>query len=145
MEYLRTSQPEQILQSSLIVSIFFWYICSKEGCISYNVADGFITNIPAYKLVSSCPIDSTWYPFDDQTCDIKMGSWVYNGFKVNLKLQSSEAADISSYISNPEWDLLGAPAERHEIIYECCPEPYIGEYYMSNEQHCKKSCVTPKT
>ena len=56
-----------------------------------------------------------------------MGSWVYNGFKVNLKLQSEEA-DTSSYISNPEWELLGAPAERHEIIYECCPEPYIGEY-----------------
>ena len=64
-----------------------------------------------------------------------MGSWVYNGFKVNLKLQSEEA-DTGSYISNTEWDLLGAPAERHEIIYECCPEPYIGN--MSNEQNLKK-------
>ena len=56
-----------------------------------------------------------------------MGSWVYNGFKVNLKLQTDEA-DVSSYISNNEWDLLKAPAERHEVIYECCPEPYIGEH-----------------
>ena len=129
MEYLRTSQPEQIMQSSLNVCIYTFVQNSFSILFPRWMffADGTITNIPAYKLVSSCPIDSTWYPFDDQTCDIKMGSWVYNGFKVNLKLQSAEAADISSYISNPEWDLLGAPAERHEIIYECCPEPYIGK------------------
>ena len=31
---------------------------------------------------SSCPIDITWFPFDDQNCEMKFGSWTYNGFKV---------------------------------------------------------------
>ena len=24
----------------------------------------------------------TWFPFDDQNCDMKFGSWTYNGFNV---------------------------------------------------------------
>jgi len=90
---------------------------------------GEMTNIPAYRLVTSCKVDSTWYPFDDQTCDIKIGSWVYNGFKVDLKLMAPEEADLGSYISNTEWDLIGAPAKRHEVYYECCPEPYVDVTY----------------
>ena len=27
-------------------------------------------------------IDITWFPFDDQNCEMKFGSWTYNGFKV---------------------------------------------------------------
>ena len=97
-----------------------------------------MTNIPAYRLVTSCKVDSTWYPFDDQTCDIKIGSWVYNGLKVNLKLMAPEEADTSSYITNTEWDLVGAPAERHEVYYECCPEPYVGVNFKE-----KRSFKTP--
>ena len=33
-------------------------------------------------FMSSCPIDITWFPFDDQNCEMKFGSWTYNGFKV---------------------------------------------------------------
>ena len=33
---------------------------------------------------SSCPIDITWFPFDDQNCEMKFGSWTYNGFKVSF-------------------------------------------------------------
>ena len=96
-----------------------------------------MTNIPAYRLVTSCKVDSTWYPFDDQTCDIKIGSWVYNGLKVNLKLMEPEEADTSSYIINTEWDLVGAPAERHEVKYECCPEPYVGMNFKEKKEHLK--------
>ncbi|XP_065513179.1 neuronal acetylcholine receptor subunit alpha-7-like [Caloenas nicobarica] len=33
-------------------------------------------------------------------------------------------ADISNYISNGEWDLVGVPGKRNEKYYECCEEPY---------------------
>ncbi|XP_010171714.1 neuronal acetylcholine receptor subunit alpha-7 [Antrostomus carolinensis] len=33
-------------------------------------------------------------------------------------------ADISNYISNGEWDLVGVPGKRNEMYYECCKEPY---------------------
>ncbi|CAB0028078.1 unnamed protein product [Trichogramma brassicae] len=45
-------------------------------------------------------------------------SWIFN-FRMNL------GGDISSFITNGEWDLLGVPGKRNEIYYNCCPEPYI--------------------
>lgn len=33
---------------------------------------------------SSCEIDVEYFPFDEQTCVLKFGSWTYDGFKVNL-------------------------------------------------------------
>lgn len=31
---------------------------------------------------STCKIDITWFPFDDQRCEMKFGSWTYDGFQV---------------------------------------------------------------
>ncbi|KAL7288635.1 hypothetical protein TKK_0017368 [Trichogramma kaykai] len=32
---------------------------------------------------SSCEIDVEYFPFDEQTCVLKFGSWTYDGFKQN--------------------------------------------------------------
>lgn len=37
---------------------------------------------------------------------MKFGSWTYNGFKVNFILKD-ESGDISGFIPNGEWALLG--------------------------------------
>jgi len=98
-----------------------------DGTYPTNVvvtSHGLCTYIPPGIFLSSCPIDITWFPFDDQDCEMKFGSWTYNGFKVDFQLQSEEG-DISSYVSNGEWALLGVPATRNEVIYDCCPEPYL--------------------
>lgn len=34
---------------------------------------------------SSCEIDVEYFPFDEQTCVLKFGSWTYDGFKVLFK------------------------------------------------------------
>lgn len=48
---------------------------------------GSCTYIPPGIFKSTCKIDITWFPFDDQDCKMKFGSWTYNGFKVKpLKL-----------------------------------------------------------
>ena len=33
---------------------------------------------------SSCKINVEWFPFDEQSCDMKFGSWTYDGFQVKL-------------------------------------------------------------
>ncbi len=38
---------------------------------------------PPAKLRSSCKIDITYFPFDDQKCKMKFGSWTYDGFQVS--------------------------------------------------------------
>jgi len=85
---------------------------------------GLCTYIPPGMFKSSCPIDITWFPFDEQNCEMKFGSWTYNGLKVDFKLQSDEG-DTTTFIPNGEWDLLGVPAQQNEVIYDCCPEPYL--------------------
>uniref|UniRef100_A0A493SVX9 Cholinergic receptor nicotinic alpha 7 subunit n=1 Tax=Anas platyrhynchos platyrhynchos TaxID=8840 RepID=A0A493SVX9_ANAPP len=77
--------------------------------------------IPPGILKSTCYIDVRWFPFDVQKCDLKFGSWTHSGWLIDLQMLD---ADISNYISNGEWDLVGVPGKRNEMYYECCKEPY---------------------
>lgn len=42
----------------------------------------------------------------DQRCEMKFGSWTYDGFQLDLQLQDETGGDISSFVTNGEWDLL---------------------------------------
>ncbi|MBN3289310.1 ACHA7 protein, partial [Polypterus senegalus] len=77
--------------------------------------------IPPGILKSTCYIDVRWFPFDIQKCDLKFGSWTHNGWLLDLQMLE---VDISTYIPNGEWDLVGVPGKRNELYYECCKEPY---------------------
>lgn len=55
-------------------------------------------------LKSTCYIDVRWFPFDVQKCDLKFGSWTHNGWLLDLQMMD---VDVSTYIPNGEWDLVG--------------------------------------
>ncbi|CAI5446146.1 unnamed protein product [Caenorhabditis angaria] len=74
-------------------------------------------------FTSSCPLDVKHYPFDRQTCLLKYASWAYDGTKIDLHLKSEEG-DVTNYITNTEWNLIGIKAKKDFSIYSCCPEPY---------------------
>merc|ERR1719233_1216242 len=38
---------------------------------------------------SSCEMDVEYFPFDEQTCVMKFGSWTYDGFQVDLRHQDA--------------------------------------------------------
>lgn len=40
--------------------------------------------VPPGIFKSTCKIDITWFPFDDQRCEMKFGSWTYDGFQVSI-------------------------------------------------------------
>ena len=42
--------------------------------------------VPPGIFKTTCKMDMTWFPFDDQECKLKFGSWTHNGLKLNLKL-----------------------------------------------------------
>ncbi|XP_061684645.1 neuronal acetylcholine receptor subunit alpha-7-like isoform X3 [Syngnathoides biaculeatus] len=67
-------------------------------------ATGSCQYIPPGILKSTCYIDVRWFPFDVQKCDLKFGSWTHNGWLLDLQMMD---VDISNYIPNGEWDLVG--------------------------------------
>ena len=54
----------------------------------------------------------------------RFGSWTYDGSALNLQLQA-DSADTSSYVPHSDWTLIGVPARRNVVSYDCCPEEYI--------------------
>ena len=97
-------------------------------------SSGDCTWIPPMVLKTTCKIDLTTSFFttsnsDVQDCKIKVGSWTYNGFTMNLISQNSDI-DTSSFVLNQEWQLMGATAQRNEVFYECCAEPYLDITYI---------------
>lgn len=60
---------------------------------------------------SSCTIDVTYFPFDQQTCIMKFGSWTFNGDQVSLALYNNKNfVDLSDYWKSGTWDIIEVPA-----------------------------------
>ena len=43
---------------------------------------------PIVRFRSSCKVDITYFPFDDQVCHMKLGSWAYDGFQVIITIRN---------------------------------------------------------
>lgn len=76
---------------------------------------------PPTKFRSTCPVDVTYFPFDDQVCTMKFGSWIYDGLQVDIQNRTSEV-DLVNYMPNGEWELLEARMVRNVVYYPCCPD-----------------------
>ncbi|XP_050519639.1 neuronal acetylcholine receptor subunit alpha-7 isoform X2 [Diabrotica virgifera virgifera] len=99
-----------------------------DGTYQTNVVvkhNGSCLYVPPGIFKSTCKIDITWFPFDDQHCDMKFGSWTYDGNQLDLVLNSVDGGDLSDFITNGEWYLIGMPGKKNTIVYQCCPEPYV--------------------
>lgn len=64
-------------------------LCSADGNFEVTLATKATLNYtgrvewrPPAIYKSSCEIDVEYFPFDEQTCVMKFGSWTYDGFQV---------------------------------------------------------------
>ncbi|XP_018522762.1 neuronal acetylcholine receptor subunit alpha-9 [Lates calcarifer] len=72
---------------------------------------------------SSCSVDVAFFPFDVQQCHLTFGSWTHNGNQMDL-FNALDSADLSDFVPNVEWEVLGMPAKKNVILYGCCSDPY---------------------
>ena len=94
--------------------------------------DGRVVWRPPAIFKSACVIDVEYFPFDEQTCTLKFGSWTYDGYTVDLKHKDQVGdeplipygMDLSEFYLSVEWDVMAVPARRKERFYSCCPQPY---------------------
>ncbi|XGW21367.1 hypothetical protein V3C99_004376 [Haemonchus contortus] len=78
---------------------------------------------PPKQLRSTCKVDVSLFPFDEQRCSLKFGSWTYHGFQVDIT-NRSENIDLTNYVPSGEFDLVKVYQKRRVVKYTCCPEPY---------------------
>ncbi|XP_035713320.1 acetylcholine receptor subunit alpha-like isoform X2 [Folsomia candida] len=147
MDYKLTWDPAEYggVRSLHVPSDHIW----RPDIVLYNNADGNFEVTLATKATlyssgmvewkppaiykSSCEIDVEYFPFDEQTCVMKFGSWTYDGFQVDLRhIDEQEnsntveiGVDLSDFYMSVEWDILEVPAVRNERYYTCCDEPYL--------------------
>jgi len=72
-------------------------------------------------ITSTCSFQLRDFPYDQQNCTLKFGSWSYSGIFLNLL---KDSLDISNYQTNEEWDLIETTITKNTEYYSCCPEPY---------------------
>ena len=72
---------------------------------------------------SSCSIDVTFFPFDQQNCTMKFGSWTYDKAKIDLVSMHSRVDQLDFWDSG-EWVIVDAVGTYNTRKYECCAEVY---------------------
>lgn len=72
----------------------FSFCCSADGNFEVTLATKATLNYtgqvewkPPAIYKSSCEIDVEYFPFDEQTCVMKFGSWTYDGFQVRKSIR----------------------------------------------------------
>jgi nicotinic acetylcholine receptor len=69
---------------------------------------------------SACAVDVTYFPYDQQICEIKFGSWIYDLRQLDLLLTLNRP-DLNHYVMNSEYDLINVSLTRHVLDSACCP------------------------
>lgn len=92
---------------------FSFNVCFIFSLLSFplSYALTFPLSVPGI-FSSACNVDVRWFPFDVQHCELKFGSWTFDGWLLDLQMQE---ADLSGYMSNGEWELL--------VESSVCPRP----------------------
>lgn len=74
-------------------------------------SDGMALWIPPAIYKSSCTIDVEYFPFDEQLCVMKFGSWTFNAEQVILGWYSGDFVDLSAYANSGTWDIISCPGQ----------------------------------
>ncbi|XP_005410038.1 PREDICTED: neuronal acetylcholine receptor subunit alpha-4 [Chinchilla lanigera] len=85
--------------------------------------DGRVQWTPPAIYKSSCSIDVTFFPFDQQNCTMKFGSWTYDKAKIDLVNMHSRVDQLDFWESG-EWVIVDAVGTYNTRKYECCAEIY---------------------
>ncbi|OWK00011.1 CHRNA1, partial [Cervus elaphus hippelaphus] len=90
---------------------------------------GHITWTPPAIFKSYCEIIVTHFPFDEQNCSMKLGTWTYDGSVVAINPESDQP-DLSNFMESGEWVIKESRGWKHWVFYACCPStPYLDITY----------------
>lgn len=80
----------------------------KSNCVLY--ANSEVHWIPPAIYHSSCSIDVQYFPFDQQTCEMKFGSWTHKGAALKYSFyKNRDKLDLVDYLKSGSWDIIDCP------------------------------------
>lgn len=97
--------------------------------------DGTVVLVPMLTLYSTCPMDLRDFPYDEQSCSMVFGSWMYTSWEMNVTFIANQTEmdvvlneEDSSYLAHqhPQWELVDNRARARLSLkkYECCQQPF---------------------
>jgi len=99
---------------------------NNEARLDYN-GNIFLT-IPVL-FTFSCFLDLDDFPFDEQTCFMKFGSWKFSKKYLDIRVidPTTYKKPIISYknFKHNEWDIIGSKGKTDDIEYNCCPGDFF--------------------
>ncbi|XP_078699115.1 neuronal acetylcholine receptor subunit alpha-3-like [Branchiostoma floridae x Branchiostoma belcheri] len=118
-------RPDILVYNSLLP-----YGSNFEDSEATIYSDGSVAWLFPLTMLSTCSIDVSYFPYDEQTCNLQFGSWSFDGLRVDITNKSA-TGDTGSYKVNEEWELISFNARRAVFLYDCCPEPYPSVTYSA--------------
>ncbi|CAF3155384.1 unnamed protein product [Rotaria sp. Silwood2] len=81
----------------------------KSHVVVYHNGD--MNWVPPAIYKSSCYIDVKFFPFDQQVCELRFGSWTYNQHQLNFTYYDEKERNVTikDYVVSGSWDLLDGP------------------------------------
>ncbi|CAF0813699.1 unnamed protein product [Didymodactylos carnosus] len=74
-------------------------------------SNGDMNWVPPAIYKSSCYIDVKFFPFDQQTCELRFGSWTYDHRQMNFTYyeEDQRKVTVKDYVVSGSWDLIDGP------------------------------------
>lgn len=69
-----------------------------------------IYQVPPAIYKSSCDINVEYFPFDEQECEMKFGSWTFEEDQLNFTYYKFYGLDMTDYLKSGTWDIVDCPA-----------------------------------
>lgn len=78
--------------------------------------EGKISYLPAGKMITTCPFDMTYFPFDEQTCRLQFGCWIPTCSEVML-YPVKRRLILDSYSENSEWKITNTDVKFERQVF----------------------------
>lgn len=106
----------------------------QRGALVNVFNDGTVLWMPQAILRSTCEFNTKYFPFDENECHLKFGSWTHDGNHLDLQFyEGIKRFLVEDFVKGNEWTLVGNRGERNVKIYECCKDtPYLDlKFYIT--------------
>ncbi|XP_068714587.1 neuronal acetylcholine receptor subunit alpha-10-like [Montipora foliosa] len=84
--------------------------------------DGYCYWAAPFVFKTSCRFDVRDFPYDEQMCKLKFGSWLFHSRQLDLFRKRENAPVAKDKVDNGEWKITLIEIEKNVIKYDCCPD-----------------------